>query len=143
MLMKKPGPDSCTQLPSAWRHDLERRVRKQIECEVNGDVTALHEFTLPSIRASRNAEHSFEPEHTLSEIRKFVALIRQADVRSVEIGDLIPGGRSGSPAALVVVRVQYNQRDFIDEFRGLWVYTEDTWFNTSLGKIEWPVNHNE
>ena len=123
-------------IPADLKTKLENRVREQIASEVRGDVLALYQFTHPSIRAQRIMERDDEPELSLSSIREFVRLIDTADVLSIGVGQFQPSlARHGScPAALVVAKVRYNDCDYVSEFRCIWVYTEDLWFTTSLGK---------
>jgi hypothetical protein len=123
-------------IPAELRAKLEDRVREQIATEVRGDVSALYEFTLPSIRAHRIAERDDEPELSLSSIREFVGLIREAQVESIRVESFEPSlsRHGGCPAAFVVTEVRYNGDDGAHTFRCVWVYSESNWFTTSLGK---------
>ena len=58
-------------MPEDLKARLHDRVREQIASEVRGDVPALYQFTLPSIRAQRIAGRDDEPELSLSLIREF------------------------------------------------------------------------
>ena len=126
-----------SEIPAALKAKLEDRVREQIASEVRSDVSALYEFTLPAIRARRVAERDDEPELSLSEVRKFVRLIHEAEVESIEVEQFHPAVErfSGRPAAVVVTRVRYNQRSEASQFRCIWVYSSGTWFSTALGKM--------
>src|SRR5262245_57243248 len=98
------------EIPAEMKKTLEERVREQIASEVLGDVTALYEFTLPTIRARRIAERNDEPELSLSEIRKFIHVVREAEVQSIHVERFVPSlaRYSGFPAAVVVTKVRYN-----------------------------------
>jgi hypothetical protein len=126
-----------SEIPADLRVKLEERVREQIASEVSGNVAALYEFTLPAIRARRVNGRDDEPELSLSEIRQFVALIHEAEVQSVEVEQFHETVErfSGSPAAVVVTTVRYNQRSEDSQFRCIWVYSAGTWFSTALGKL--------
>jgi hypothetical protein len=126
------------------RASLERRVSGQIECEVRGDVRALYEFTLPTIRARRVAQRNDEPDLTLSEIQEFVDQIDSANVLSIEVESFHPSVDrfANSPAAVVVTNVMYNQRGEADRFRCLWVYSNGQWYSTATNKRAWSCGSN-
>lgn len=126
-----------SKLPDDLRAKLEDRVREQIASEVRGDVPALYEFTLPSIRLSRVAERDDEPELSLSEINAFVGLIQNAELESFEVEQFHPSVErfASCPAAVVVTRVRYNGLGEPAQFRCIWVYSGGNWFSTALGKI--------
>lgn len=128
-----------TEIPPALKASLEARIREQIDCEVRRDVSALYEFTLPSINASRLARLAFEPEQTLSDIRDFVELVHTAEVESIEVEQFIPSleRHGGHPAAVAITQVKYNSDREANEFRCIWVYESGTWYTTSLGKMAW------
>jgi hypothetical protein len=128
-----------SEIPGDLRADLENRVREQIASEARGDVSSLYDFTLPAIRAGRIAERGDEPELSLSQIRKFVQLVHEAEVLSIHVDRFVPSLErySGAPAARVVTRVRYNRSSHVSEFRCIWVYSNGVWFTTSLGKIRW------
>src|SRR5262245_15312993 len=126
-----------SEISADLRTQLEDRVREQVASEARRDVSALYEFTLPAIRAKRIAERDDEPELSLSQIRKFVGLIHEAEVESIDVEQIHRSVErfSGCPAAVVVTKVRYNQRRETSEFRCIWVYADGTWFSTALGKI--------
>ena len=128
-----------SQIPDALRVTLEDRVREQIASEVRRDVSSLYRFTLPSIRERRVAEVVDEPELSLCDIRYFVEHVHSAEVASIEVEQFHRAVErfAGCPAAIVITRVRYNQSEQPAEFRCIWVYSTDTWFCTSLGKL-WP-----
>jgi hypothetical protein len=103
-------------IPGDLRAELENRVREQIASEVRGDVLALYEFTLPSIRAQRIMERDDEPELSLSSIREFVRLIDTADVLSIGVEQFQPLRRAPrppvrSPTLQTTVRVGQRSSD--------------------------------
>jgi hypothetical protein len=124
-------------MPVDLKAKLDDRIREQMASEVRGDVQALYEFTLPAIRAKRIAERDDEPMLSLSEIEEFVAHVHEAEVRSIHIEEFWPSSKRspGCPAALVVTKIRYNGLNDAGESRCIWVYSEDTWFTTSLGKM--------
>ena len=131
-----------SEIPPDFRTKLGDRVRGQIAAEVRSDVSGLYAFTLPSIRAERIEERSDEPELSLSlsQIRDFVRHVQSAEVESIEIESFHPSAEhySGCPVAVVVTKVRYNRRSIATTFRCIWVYSDGTWFSTSLGKIYFP-----
>ena len=124
-------------IPAELKANLAHRIHDQIANEVRGDVSALYEFTLPAIRARRIAERDDEPGLSLSDIKKFVDLVHDAEVESIHIEQFHPSVArlSGCPAAVVVTKVRYNNRSAVSEFRCIWVYSEGNWVTTTLGKI--------
>src|ERR1700682_2945795 len=111
-----------SEIPADLKAKLEDRVREQIAREVRGDVSALYEFTLPAIRAGRIAERDDEPALSLWEIREFVGLVHEAEVRSIHLERLHPSVArfSSCPAVVVVTKVRYNGRSSDSEFRCIW-----------------------
>ena len=130
-----------SEIPADLKAKLEDRVREQIASEVRGDVSALYEFTLPAIRAGRIAERDDEPGLSLSEIKKFVGLVHEAEVQSIHLEQFHPSVARFSccPAAVVITKVRYNGRSSDTEFRCIWVYSEGTWFTTALGKMRFAI----
>src|SRR4051812_48713986 len=126
-----------SEIPAELKAKLEDRVREQIASEARGDVSALYEFTLPAIRASRIAERDDEPGLSLSQLGKFAGLVHEAEVQSIHVEWFRPSVErfSGCPAALVVTEVRYNRRSEVSGFRCIWVYSGGTWFSTALGKL--------
>ena len=126
-----------TDIPAEYEAELRRRIHEQISCEAQGDVVALYEFILPTIRAERIAEGDDEPSLSLGEIQEFVGWVRSAVVESIEVERFHSSVDrfSGSPAAIVVSRVRYNEAT-ISEFRTIWVRDDGTWFSTALWKSE-------
>jgi hypothetical protein len=125
------------EIPTDLRGQLEDRIRDLTAAEVRGDVSAVYGFTLPDIRARRVAERDDEPGLSLSQIGRFVALVREAEVLSIQVERFDPSVErfSGCPAAVVVTRVRYNQRSEASQFRCIWVNSDGIWFTTSLGKV--------
>ena len=125
------------EIPVDLRASLEDRVREQIAAEARGDVSALYGFTLPAYRAARIAERDDEPGLSLGQLREFVGHVREAEVESIEVEQFHPSVErlAGCAAAVVVSRVRYNRRSEASRFRCIWVYTDGTWFSTSLGKL--------
>jgi hypothetical protein len=116
--------------------ELFSRVQEQITLEVKGDVSALYEFTLPSISAKRIAERDDEPSLTKKDIKKFVESVHSAKVESIEIEHFYPKAAYylNCPAAVVISKVRYNNSDSVSVFRTIWVRYGETWFSTALNK---------
>jgi len=127
----------ANRIPSEYEAELRSRVREQIALEVEGDVRALYEFTLPAIRTRRIADRDDEPTSSLSQIRDFVGLVDSAEVESVEVVEYASEVERfrGCPAAVVVSEVRYNDSDSATRFRTIWVRDEGKWFSTALGKM--------
>jgi hypothetical protein len=123
-------------IPADLKAKLEARLLQQVAAEVRGDVSALYQFILPSIRARRIAGRDDEPELSLSSIREFVGMIHAAEILSIRIEEFQPSlpRHRGLPAAVVVSQIRYKSGDIPSEFRCIWVYADGSWYTTSLGK---------
>ena len=133
--MNYPGLEP---IPPEYEAELRKRIHEHVACELKGDVEAVYNFTLPSIREKRIAEYDFEPEYSLGKIRKYLNLIKSAAVDSIEIefySPFIPR-HSNNPGAVVKSKVIYNNISYTN--RTIWILFNDTWYTTALYRMAWP-----
>lgn len=115
---------------------LESRFTLHVDAENAGDVSVLYGLIDPKLRAKREHEYEFEPEHTLSQLQEFVAQINSAAVDSFTVEQFVDDGgpsRNHRPTAIVVSRVIYNGTQPSD-FRTPWVRDNGVWYTRSLGR---------
>lgn len=119
-----------------YKDKLKDRVREQISLEIAKDVSALYGFTLPAIRTKRISVREDEPELTKRNILQFVEQVQSAIIETIEIERFYSNAESysGSPAAIVIAKVRYNESESAIKFRTVWVLEDNTWYSTSINK---------
>lgn len=118
-------------MPGDHERALNERVAEQIRLEQSRDVRALCELILPEYRTTA-AELSYST-HSFEQLG---ARVHSAELISFEVERYEPAAQrfGGRPAAVVRTTVCYNSAPKLAAFRTIWVFYENQWYTTAVGK---------